>query len=123
MGSGKTDTGCRWSPTGADLKECVIMKIKTMLFSALLAFSVSGSAFAYTIAGGTDVGGVDTFLGQINGLSPSNPATEAAWASRSEEHTSELQSRPHLVCRLLLEKKKKKNNKNMNYYKVHEHTR
>src|SRR3989442_9053285 len=32
---------------------------------------------------------------------------------RSEEHTSELQSRPHLVCRLLLEKKKRecKNNK------------
>src|SRR5690554_7031732 len=31
--------------------------------------------------------------------------------ARSEEHTSELQSRPHLVCRLLLEKKKKKKNK------------
>src|SRR2546422_2758149 len=31
----------------------------------------------------------------------------AARASRSEEHTSELQSRLHLVCRLLLEKKKK----------------
>src|SRR5437660_2662577 len=29
-------------------------------------------------------------------------------AERSEEHTSELQSRGHLVCRLLLEKKKKK---------------
>src|SRR5690625_6822677 len=29
---------------------------------------------------------------------------------RSEEHTSELQSRGHLVCRLLLEKKKKENN-------------
>src|SRR5207253_10440367 len=29
-------------------------------------------------------------------------------ALRSEEHTSELQSRGHLVCRLLLEKKKKK---------------
>src|SRR5690554_7787642 len=29
-------------------------------------------------------------------------------SERSEEHTSELQSRPHLVCRLLLEKKKKK---------------
>src|SRR5690554_7317445 len=28
---------------------------------------------------------------------------------RSEEHTSELQSRPHLVCRLLLEKKKNTN--------------
>src|SRR5690554_7568671 len=30
-----------------------------------------------------------------------------ALSKRSEEHTSELQSRPHLVCRLLLEKKKK----------------
>src|SRR5436309_13261068 len=30
---------------------------------------------------------------------------------RSEEHTSELQSRENLVCRLLLEKKKKKNQK------------
>src|SRR5436309_9015434 len=29
-----------------------------------------------------------------------------AWAARSEEHTSELQSRENLVCRLLLEKKK-----------------
>src|SRR5947209_11789189 len=32
-------------------------------------------------------------------------------ARRSEEHTSELQSRQYLVCRLLLEKKKKKNKK------------
>src|SRR2546422_4872031 len=31
---------------------------------------------------------------------------------RSEEHTSELQSRLHLVCRLLLEKKKNKNTTN-----------
>src|SRR6266496_6770744 len=33
---------------------------------------------------------------------------------RSEEHTSELQSRRDLVCRLLLEKKKKKKKKNLN---------
>src|SRR5436305_10963477 len=32
--------------------------------------------------------------------------------TRSEEHTSELQSRPHLVCRLLLEKKKNKAHNN-----------
>src|SRR5207253_6054414 len=32
-------------------------------------------------------------------------------SARSEEHTSELQSRGHLVCRLLLEKKKKKKKK------------
>src|SRR5690554_7281059 len=31
----------------------------------------------------------------------------ARTGTRSEEHTSELQSRPHLVCRLLLEKKKR----------------
>src|SRR5947209_11222838 len=35
-------------------------------------------------------------------------------AMRSEEHTSELQSRQYLVCRLLLEKKKKKYNKTSN---------
>src|SRR5437870_6569177 len=34
-------------------------------------------------------------------------------AARSEEHTSELQSRGHLVCRLLLEKKKKHNIRNV----------
>src|SRR5690554_7364554 len=35
---------------------------------------------------------------------------------RSEEHTSELQSRPHLVCRLLLEKKKTKLQKTLIYH-------
>src|SRR5437660_1922181 len=45
-------------------------------------------------------------------------APKGSPSSRSEEHTSELQSRGHLVCRLLLEKKKKKitntiSNKNM----------
>src|SRR2546422_8547721 len=39
------------------------------------------------------------------GTRPSHPSPAG---SRSEEHTSELQSRLHLVCRLLLEKKKKK---------------
>src|SRR3989442_9675663 len=37
------------------------------------------------------------------------PRAAAALVHRSEEHTSELQSRPHLVCRLLLEKKKIQN--------------
>src|SRR5258707_15869080 len=35
------------------------------------------------------------------------PAKDRSRPWRSEEHTSELQSRPYLVCRLLLEKKKK----------------
>src|SRR5437870_12607258 len=37
-----------------------------------------------------------------------SPTRRAECPMRSEEHTSELQSRGHLVCRLLLEKKKKK---------------
>src|SRR5258708_35809469 len=42
-------------------------------------------------------------------LTASAPSARACdnWAARSEEHTSELQSPDHLVCRLLLEKKKK----------------
>src|SRR5258707_6483558 len=39
------------------------------------------------------------------------PDQEKLQQARSEEHTSELQSRQYLVCRLLLEKKKKKNAK------------
>src|SRR5690625_7017453 len=38
-----------------------------------------------------------------------NGKKKASAEVRSEEHTSELQSRGHLVCRLLLEKKNKKN--------------
>src|SRR2546422_5308622 len=49
--------------------------------------------------------------GSVFGLSPNLQHLETsatiAISQRSEEHTSELQSRLHLVCRLLLEKKKK----------------
>src|SRR5438876_6684450 len=39
--------------------------------------------------------------------SGTEPQSSLWWEQRSEEHTSELQSPVHLVCRLLLEKKKK----------------
>src|SRR5476651_2913455 len=42
------------------------------------------------------------------------PGSSEADGWRSEEHTSELQSRQYLVCRLLLEKKKKKKISNFN---------
>src|SRR2546421_12617393 len=48
------------------------------------------------------VGGIVVDLGDDAGA--------GVFPGRSEEHTSELQSRSDLVCRLLLEKKKKKNN-------------
>src|SRR5205809_3685479 len=54
------------------------------------------------------------------------PAPAVTEDTRSEEHTSELQSRLHLVCRLLLEKKKKKkeqvntiNYNSQHYYRKH----
>src|SRR5438876_8428019 len=48
----------------------------------------------------------DDGVGFDQSRAPPHPAPPAR--SRSEEHTSELQSPVHLVCRLLLEKKKKK---------------
>src|SRR5436305_10556073 len=53
-------------------------------------------------------------------VTAAKPTARKPWYAilyvRSEEHTSELQSRPHLVCRLLLEKKKKTQN-NLIYQK------
>src|SRR2546429_1256434 len=46
-----------------------------------------------------------------SGAAPSSSGTRSTPSRRSEEHTSELQSRLHLVCRLLLEKK--------NYIKIY----
>src|SRR5690348_17876981 len=66
----------------------------------------SGAKGARAIAGAT---------GQLQSRQPSPRNRPAGGArARSEEHTSELQSPVHLVCRLLLEKKKKKTK---NYYK------
>src|SRR5207253_11331499 len=47
-----------------------------------------------------------SILVQLPGYSNPEKAKELIGKTRSEEHTSELQSRGHLVCRLLLEKKK-----------------
>src|SRR5687768_17754146 len=64
-----------------------------------------GVMFAMTTGSTGAAGGVLWALDATNG--------NLLWEfrrGRSEEHTSELQSRLHLVCRLLLEKKKKKKN-------------
>src|SRR2546422_4029686 len=50
----------------------------------------------------------DHVRGGQAGRARAQPAQGQLLRPRSEEHTSELQSRLHLVCRLLLEKKKKK---------------
>src|SRR6266700_4705545 len=69
------------------------------------------------------------FRSQVyDGAPPAGTSAPRPNAPRSEEHTSELQSRENLVCRLLLEKKKKRNQqtttpnkKNTNQTKNHIH--
>src|SRR5256884_7072013 len=51
--------------------------------------------------------GILQMLAMLAGTSYEKSKAGSATAYQSEEHTSELQSRLHLVCRLLLEKKKK----------------
>src|SRR3712207_7772065 len=62
-------------------------------------------------AGGLAGGGLDRRLGAHPELDEEPELVRVASVrhDRSEEHTSELQSRQYLVCRLLLEKKKKQN--------------
>src|SRR5439155_15156081 len=66
------------------------------------------SVGASAAAGGRGRAALRPFAGTPTGCSGHTAvANSAIVAKRSEEHTSELQSRGHLVCRLLLEKKKK----------------
>src|SRR2546422_8240190 len=66
---------------------------------------VQRDAYSHSIvAGGFELTSYTTRFTPFTSL-----LTRVVYDVRSEEHTSELQSRLHLVCRLLLEKKKNKN--------------
>src|SRR5690606_41602459 len=75
----------------------------TITLAAGATFHTHKGWFAHDDLIGRPEGSVVTSSGGINYL-----AVRPLLADRSEEHTSELQSRENLVCRLLLEKKKKK---------------
>src|SRR5690349_23033130 len=81
----------------------------TTLFRSAAAASNAPSA-APTAAGTPTLGPRVDLTFAVSGTSPLTTAYAIAKQGglRSEEHTSELQSRRDLVCRLLLEKKKKK---------------
>src|SRR2546421_6098946 len=77
----------------------------TTLFRSLSFFAVNSNRLAALATALDSSTRLLRALHSPSGLTRSSPDTRAL---RSEEHTSELQSRSDLVCRLLLEKKKKK---------------
>src|SRR3712207_7973732 len=82
----------------------------TTLFRSIATLALDDQ----NVCDGLDTPEVDFASPNFEGLDNLGPNdvlnTVVAIANRSEEHTSELQSRQYLVCRLLLEKKKKTNN-------------
>src|SRR3712207_6847358 len=76
----------------------------TTLFRSAFCMLRASSPSSIRVRGG------QTSMGQANGYLywPEGAGRHGSVDVRSEEHTSELQSRQYLVCRLLLEKKKSK---------------
>src|SRR3989442_2914083 len=68
--------------------------------STLFPYTTLFRSLCRRLDGADDEGHHGYRWGDVRGSEP------GVLRARSEEHTSELQSRPHLVCRLLLEKKK-----------------
>src|SRR3712207_7630729 len=83
----------------------------TLFRSVILTRSSRGSSSAFTGARTCRGCGVSAERG-------ASPTRAMAASTRSEEHTSELQSRQYLVCRLLLEKKKKNEVVNIDGHEV-----
>src|SRR5258708_21762483 len=83
---------------------CRVVCADVCFFFLMIRRPPRSTLFPYTtlFRSGTTGGGAPTVVGMTgaHSFSPTNVVV------RSEEHTSELQSPDHLVCRLLLEKKK-----------------
>src|SRR3712207_8671095 len=74
------------------------LNFATSLGNALYAIKLTSQHLRQAVWNGQDLGGRE-------GMMYAQDIAAQASNSRSEEHTSELQSRQYLVCRLLLEKK------------------
>src|SRR3712207_7493675 len=79
----------------------------TTLFRSASFFEASGAGrgLAFSLHGSTELS--PRISGPAEAFVVATFSDAAARSGRSEEHTSELQSRQYLVCRLLLEKKKR----------------
>src|SRR3712207_8410429 len=79
-----------------------------LTFSVIFTFTDFQLVYAITRGGPVNSTHLMATLAYQRAIPGGQLGEGAAIAVRSEEHTSELQSRQYLVCRLLLEKKKKK---------------
>src|SRR5205809_8133086 len=84
----------------------IVFVILLFFFFLMIRRPPRSTLFPYTTLFRSPAGGVGRSVSPA--LLPTTRLRGTAVTFRSEEHTSELQSRLHLVCRLLLEKKKKK---------------
>src|SRR5256884_5990488 len=84
----------------------------TTLFRSHVERQIEQGVQARQLMGSGVVGNVDDHEVLLFRMQP-RAAPEHLRVKRSEEHTSELQSRLHLVCRLLLEKKKQYSPQNL----------
>src|SRR2546422_4218995 len=98
-------SGSRQAPLRAVLRSRSYLLLWTAQFASLLAGFFNFVAVAWLTL---QLTGSTLAVGSV--LAAASVPLAVLMLLRSEEHTSELQSRLHLVCRLLLEKKKKKNN-------------
>src|SRR5690348_17791826 len=81
----------------------------TTLFRSFMVVILGGvGQMTGTVAGGALIGTGNSVVTKLLHNEPIARVVVLLLVIRSEEHTSELQSPVHLVCRLLLEKKKKK---------------
>src|SRR5438093_8651933 len=74
--------------------------MRCIFFFLMLRRPPRSTLFPYTTLFRSELGVSELRVG------PPGPPAQLTWMTRSEEHTSELQSLTNLVCRLLLEKKK-----------------
>src|SRR5690349_22704824 len=100
---------------------CILLRLPQLLFFFFLMIRrpPRSTLFPYTTLFRSRLH--DTALLNVIGEIEARNCLLSEVRSRSEEHTSELQSRRDLVCRLLLEKKKKKKNTIKSYtHKPHQ---
>src|SRR3712207_6972554 len=80
-----------------------LRKVIVVLRDLDVRYALAGSVASWARGGPETVNDLDLIVARED----AERAFEALKEARSEEHTSQLQSRQYLVCRLLLEKKKK----------------